>query len=383
MSKNNTDRRHFLKRSIQGLGITLAAGQLPVYAQPGPNTSSQPGEKTENLQVLYETDLFHPHGDPDDHFDLATVYLLAKQGYFDLLEIMLDYPPPHRSGDPGIIPVAQMNRLCGLGVPTCIGSSVLLKKRNDTLPELDHCDCQSVDTMISTLRKAKGNVAIVCVGSSSDIVLAANREPELFREKCAGVWLNAGSGTEEPDKQEYNTRLNPQAYAGMFDLPCPLYWFPCWHYIEKRQSSEWGSFYWLPHEKAFRGISDPLRMYFEYMFKKSGEMKYLRFLEGRPDEAFWSEINTQNRGMWSTASLFLMAQLTVTKQGEIVPLVEIEKKDELFRMEPITAQCGDDGRVQWQLTDQSTNRFLFHVLDAAIYPDAMARAINSLFRTLS
>lgn len=29
--------------------------------------------------LIHQTDLFHPHGDPDDHFDLATVFALARE----------------------------------------------------------------------------------------------------------------------------------------------------------------------------------------------------------------------------------------------------------------------------------------------------------------
>jgi hypothetical protein len=39
------------------------------------------------IPVLYCTDLFHPHDDPDDHFDLATLYAIPE---FDLRGIVLD-----------------------------------------------------------------------------------------------------------------------------------------------------------------------------------------------------------------------------------------------------------------------------------------------------
>ena len=37
----------------------------------------------EPIAVLHETDLFRPHGDPDDHWDLACEYALAKVGAID------------------------------------------------------------------------------------------------------------------------------------------------------------------------------------------------------------------------------------------------------------------------------------------------------------
>jgi hypothetical protein len=50
------------------------------------------------VPLIHVTDLFHPHGDPDDHFDLASVYALALQGRFDLRGIVIDYPPGFRAG---------------------------------------------------------------------------------------------------------------------------------------------------------------------------------------------------------------------------------------------------------------------------------------------
>lgn len=48
--------------------------------------------------VLHAADLFRPHNDPDDHFDLGTVYALALSGDRHLAGIVIDYPPDPRSG---------------------------------------------------------------------------------------------------------------------------------------------------------------------------------------------------------------------------------------------------------------------------------------------
>jgi hypothetical protein len=41
----------------------------------------------EKVPILYSTDLYHPHADPDDHYDLATLFALAE---FDIRGIILD-----------------------------------------------------------------------------------------------------------------------------------------------------------------------------------------------------------------------------------------------------------------------------------------------------
>ena len=232
MSNNFISRRTFLGTgaAVSFAGMSLHAAETQIAPKVSP--------------LLHCTDLFHPHGDPDDHFDLACVFSLALQGLVDLCGIGLDYPPPNRVGDPDIMAVSQLNRLCGLTVPSVVGTSKFISKRTDTLPDLSHRELTGIRWIIETLKKSDRPIAITVVGSATDVAVAARREPELFREKCAGVYLNSG-GTHQasPEILEYNVKINPAAYAAMFDLPCPLYWFPCWHTTEERKSGEWGTFY--------------------------------------------------------------------------------------------------------------------------------------------
>ncbi len=43
--------------------------------------------------IIHQTDLFHRHGDPDDHVDLATVFALASQGRLDMRGIVIVETP--------------------------------------------------------------------------------------------------------------------------------------------------------------------------------------------------------------------------------------------------------------------------------------------------
>ena len=57
------------------------------------------------VPVLYCTDLFHPHDDPDDHFDLATLYALPG---IEILGIVLDQGTNGEQAQrPGTIPVGR------------------------------------------------------------------------------------------------------------------------------------------------------------------------------------------------------------------------------------------------------------------------------------
>jgi hypothetical protein len=333
--------------------------------------------------LIHVTDLFHPHGDPDDHFDLAVAYALAQRGAFDLRGVVIDYPPDFRAGDPAVVAVAQMNRLTGLSVPVSIGTSLRLKSRRDALPDAPPQETAAVRFILEQLRAAEHPVSLVCVGNAADIIAAALREPALFRAKCAGVSLNSGSAHDNPAKPEqleFNVKLDPAAYAAMFDLPCPLHWFPCWHTTEQRQSGAEGSFYWLPHREALAGVSTGLANFFAYMFEKSANPKWLRAMKSQPPAEAWEKILKEKRGMWSTASQFAAAGLAVTIEGEIVPAKDAGDAA-VFKLLPVEASCADDGRTTWQLSEKETGRWMLSVADVARYPAAMTQAVATLLKT--
>jgi hypothetical protein len=52
-------------------------------------------------------------------------------------------------------------------------------------------------------------------------------------------------------------------------------------------------------------------------------------------------------------------------------------------MEHVKVQCEENGHMDWALSDQPTNRFIFHVLDVAAYPTAMTKAVNRLLSAFS
>jgi len=382
-------RRALLKAgAAAGLGAWLASGSQDASSALAADASA--GQEPRR-PLIHVTDLFHPHGDPDDHFDLASVYALAMQGRFDLRGIVIDGPPGFRAGDPAVVAVAQMNRLAGLTVPVAIGTSKTMAGRADALPDASWRDTAAIRFIIECLRASEWPVALTCVGSAADIVIAALREPALFRDKCAGVYLNSGSAHDNPARPaqlEFNVALDPAAYAGMFDLPCPLYWFPCWHVTEVRESGESGSFYWLPHRDALAGISDGAANFFAYMFGKSTEPKWLRAMNSPPAAEAWEKILSGRRGMWSTASLLAAAGLTVTREGVIVPLAEAGDSA-VFRLKPVEVTCADDGRTTWQNrstppadTDgrRAAERWMLSVCDVIRYPVAMTRAVQTLFK---
>jgi len=162
------------------------------------------------LPVIHCTDLMHPHFDPDDHFDLATLYAMPG---IDLKAVVLDQGQLQVER-PGTVPVLQMNRITGRKVPSAIGLAAKLRGPDDKALDQKPQFQRGVELILTTLRQSPVSVAITSVGSLRDVVAAFNREPELFRRKVDKLMVFIGEASD-PMFTEYNVNLDPQAYVGL------------------------------------------------------------------------------------------------------------------------------------------------------------------------
>lgn len=328
------------------------------------------------IPFIHQTDLFHFHGDPDDHWDLACAYALARRGDIDLLGIVIDYPPERRDGDPALNAVGQMAAITGLqAVPVLIGSSRPMRLRDEVRNDSGSPDAAAVDWILGTLRESAGGVVVNIVGSCTDVALAGKREPDLFRAKCRAVYLNAGAAFQAPGGAlEYNVQLNPASYAAIFDLPCPVYWCPCWHAMDQRdRATKHGTFYSFLQRDILPCLSKPLQNYFLYMLSKSTDQKWLRYLQREPDASLLADFGGKTRKMWSTAAMLHAAGLMVEKDGKVVSLKDA--RNPLFSFRQISLACDDSGRPDWSFGPASPDRSIFQSNDPAAYAAAMTKAL--------
>jgi hypothetical protein len=384
-------RRRFLGTAAGGAAAAWGAGPgpaLPASAAAGPR-----------IGLIQATDLFRPHNDPDDHFDLATVFALAAQGRFELLAVMIDHPPEGLAADPDVLAVAQLSRITGLAVPVLTGSPRRLDPAEAA--RAGHRDgTPGVRALLRILRDSARPVAISIVGSARDVALAGRLEPGLFAGKCAGVYLNAGSGTPDKAKAarlEYNVNLDPVSYAAIFDLPCPVYWLPCFEVAPGGgalfASGEFGTYYRFLQKEVFDRLSPRLGNYFAFMLKQ-GESEggfqteaealrpsWLRTLEGPADRVLLERQGSRFRNMWSTAGLFHAAGLSVSAAGRAMTR-EGAPDSPVFTFDPVRVKCGADGVTEWSPDPKSKDRFLFRVRDRDRYASAMTAALGDLLATL-
>ncbi len=353
MPMSPLSRRRFIGSVAAGAAAGLASA---CKAKPDPEDAA-PKPKA---ALIHATDLFRPHIDPDDHFDLATVFALAARGRFELKAVMIDHPPAGAEVDPDVQAVAQLARITGLAVPVLTGSPRRFDLSEASLPENREATA-GMRALLRLLRESPVPVMISIVGSSRDVALAGRLEPELFAAKCAGIFLNAGSGTPDRAKAarlEYNVNLDPVSYAAIFDLPCPVYWLPCFE-VAPGGGVPWavaahGTFYRFPQKDLFSRLAPRLQNYFAFMLKQGDSERehqagadalrpsWLRTLEGPPDAALLERQGALMRNMWSTAGFFHAAGLTVSVTGEIGERDDATAPP-VFTLDPIRVRCGADG----------------------------------------
>ena len=332
--------------------------------------------------LLHQTDLFRPHNDPDDHWDLACVFALAVKGLVPLAGVLIDHPPGppilNHASDPDVAAVAQLSYLSGLSPPVGVGSPHLFSTRGDfkssTAPS-------GVQFILRTLRESPVPVAIGMVGSARDVAEAIVREPGLFAEKCARIYLSAGNGHPDRTKVpslEWNAAIDPPAFAQIFRAPCPVYWMACLDDEDRFASMEsrtYASHFRFRQGEILSTLPQPLQNFFGFMFEKRASSFWLHALR----EDFANTLGVQHdlhRMMYSTAIYFDVAGHGVTTSGEMRPQSE-QRTDWVYQFQPTTIDCRDDGHLQWKPGGDS-NRKMFHILNTAAYPTAMTRAMKHL-----
>lgn len=365
------ERRTFLGATA----ATAAMGAVPM-----------PSEAAGAVPLIHQTDLFRPHGDPDDHFDLACVYGLAARGAVDLRGILCDFPPPRRKGDPDAVAVAMLNHLTGLAAPLVVGMPQRPSDRHDALPDAAASDLTGVNWLLRTLRESPTPVAISMVGSCKDVAVAGRREPELFREKCRAIYLNSGTGNPvQPEgyRREFNVELNPASYAAIFDIPCPIVWLPCYDSLKPGESDprvvmRYGSFFQFPMSDILPHLSAPLQRYFLSMLEQEDTTQWLKSLrrEVEPEKlAAWGK---RARNMWGTATFLHLAGLTVNAAGELIPA----DQPGVYTIQPVTVTCDDQGYTRFAAGASTPARYKFEIADEANYAAAMTKALLALLEPL-
>ena len=251
------------------------------------------------IPILHSTDLFHPHGDPDDQYDLACLFALKE---FDIKAIILDLGE-HQATRPGRPPVEQMMRITGRKVPYAIGLSRPLHSRDDQALEEAQKYQGGMQLILSVLRDARDKVVLHTTGSCRDVAAAFNREPELFRQKVKAIYMEIGNGPDG-NQDEYNVGLSPLAYARLLESGLFIYWCPCFG------RDGYGTHYDADQSAVVGACTRPVQNYFVYCLTKSTE-EPITFLNSGPHP-----LPRGSRAMWCTAPMLHAAGRKIYQRGD-------------------------------------------------------------------
>jgi len=167
--------------------------------------------------LIYSTDLYYDIQDIDDHFDAA---VLLKCPEVDLKGVILDN---HFYPSDGSKVMAKLMELTGRKVPVVEGLGLFqLRSFEDKGLYVDGQD--GVELILNTLHKSDHKVALIAVGSMTDLAAAYLRDPDLWLQKVSAVYVVAGSA--ESPVQDYNVNLDPKAFVVLMRSKLPIIWVP-------------------------------------------------------------------------------------------------------------------------------------------------------------
>lgn len=321
----------YLKPVGLACGGFLACAAAALAAEAEPTLSRVP--------VIYSTDLLHPHDDPDDHYDLATLFALPE---LDVRGIVLDLGErqQQRMGRP---PVEQMLHLAGRRVPYAIGINRPLTARDDKAADVPP-ECQGgIELILTTLRQSPEKVVIFTTGSLRDVAAAFNREPELLRSKVRALYFNAGNGPGGP-QNEWNVTLDATAYQRVFESGLTLFWCPCF-------GKDGYQTYFVADQATVVGACSPaVQNYFVYCLTRSQE-EPLAFLRSGPHP-----LPQGPRNMWCTGPLYHAAgrRIYEREQNQFLALTPAQarqagladKEVTAFRFSPVRVTVADPQRPE-------------------------------------
>ena len=340
-------------------------------------------EVNRSVPVIYCTDLFHPHDDPDDHFDLATLYAMPE---LDIKGVVLDQGRKQLER-PGRIPVSQMNKITGRNVPAAIGLADPLKSPDDQALDQPAQFQGAVELIIQTLRASARPVCIAALGSVRDVVCAFNREPGLFRTNVAMVLAFIGEASDGKFL-EYNVGLDPQAFVGLMRSGLPVYWVPCfdgglW------QNRGHASFWRASQRALLEGATPEVIQYFIYALEKESA-EPLAFLSRPVEPERQARLFAGTRNLWCTAVLGVMSGREVVFDGSkwtsVLPqsnrAAAVAGQKPLFEFPEVEILVSDAGTVSCGKGPGSHKVRRFEVRDSAQYEQGMVEATAALLLTL-
>lgn len=380
----------FFQSSLTGCMKSRISLILSIVILVALNAQGQTSKPVQSAKVtlIYSSDLYFPPDDPDDWFDLTTLFAVPE---IDVAGIILDqqlFDKRPQSEGTGAVPLKQMFEISGHTAPYAVGLRIPLKSLDDTGLDQPAVCQKGVELILALLGKTEGKVVLLTVGTERDIAAAYNRNPGLFRKKVSRIYLNAGIYGFPQGRFDVNLNKDRNAFIAIMRSGLPVYWAPCFG------ESNYETFWQADQGKLLKHTAEKLQNYFLYAFSKgagkigpaSGQAVAdpLEFLKRPIDMDEMGKVYGASRNMWSTASILDAAGLKIyrNKQGEYTvsrqPSVDFMREAKPYSFKKMKLFIDDEGRVHPQKPG-NTEVFVFHTNDVDEYRNALESILKKMF----
>ncbi len=327
--------------------LTVAIALIVLLTTAGPLLAGEPN----SVPIIYTTDLYHPHDDPDDHFDLATLFAIPE---FDIRAVIID--TGKRGKDrPGLLPVRQMMHITGRTVPVATGLVGNLAHHADQALDRPAARQAAVELVLKILREAKKPVTIFTTGSLRDVAAAYNRDPEVFRKMVWRIYINVGHAT---GGKEHNVRIDPLAYVRILTSGLPVYWVPCFG------GDGYQSLWAFTQADVLDACPRPVQNFFVYCLTRADAKQRdpIASLNDPIAPDAKQKIWPGRRNMWCTGAFLHAAG----------------RSDPTFSFKNVWVHVDNDGSTRITREGDGLKILTFHHADPAAYAKAMTKTLREL-----
>ncbi len=237
--------------------MAAAAALVGTHAAGGSaEGAAPPSAPAKRVPLIDTTDLYHPHQDVGDNFDILAAYALPE---VDLRAVILDATEKYRGEgrDAGFIPVLQLNSIFGRGVPCGTTPYAAMRSPEDSMLDAPTFQQAGIELLLETLRQSAEPVDVTVFGSARAVAVAYNREPDLLRRQVRRIHLCAGASS--PDFLEWNVVLDPHAIVRLLRSELPIAIYPCATQDGPFAYGPHNCFWKLPNLAFVADLQPPLR----------------------------------------------------------------------------------------------------------------------------
>ena len=387
------------------LTILAAPASLLVSSRLGAEQSSRKIEsRPTKVAVIDVTDLYHPHQDVGDNFDLVAAYALPE---IDLRAVILDahdsfrkpvsdhpvlskyYVDTEGPRDPGFIPVLQLNYIFNRNIPAAVGPFTPMRSPQDKMLDIPSFQQQGVDLILKVLRDSKELVEILSFGSARPIAVAYNRDPALFHGKVRRIHLSAGATS--PDIVDWNVALDPNAIVRLLRSDLPIAIYPCSAGVKEGGWSGYSpnnTFYKTPNANFIKQLDPRLQRYMAYAFGRVNRSDFLRAMEEDFPDELTAKIYSKPHNVWETAAWTQASGRRLVRRADghyrMIPAQEVRGTDRILPngLRPCLLKVAEDGKFAFELTDKPSNFLIYDRGDPYENEKAFTEALIEFYTSI-